>query len=613
DSDSDTYEVEAVVGRRLLKGKVQYLLKWKGYDERQWTDIEDCQSCTEKIEDFEKSLLKPDTTIRIASPAPEPSTTENEDRAPSEKSTSRKSKRAQSPSIEDSDDDDGKKKGRRSVRLSKPSQSSTSRNGRSRRAQKSPSQEEVNDQGRITPLSRPNKNAQENANGSQRVSSTSSSGGSNQLSPTRSRHARTALSSSEERNDAREGAEDTEDAAHAEFLATYGSALGIPVPGGSPKASSSKRPERGQSPDSDASSIIVVSVGRRPRPTPSSGSKRAKAVTIDSSDSEMEVKPSISRKSNGRKSNGRVGNFELKLKTSPHMKRRSNRWRRDSDNESDSEIVSTPSRKRHNTSMSSIVFGRNAGDESDTPSSQRQLNEVRRPSAKRSKRNEKTPEVVTVEDDDVMELIETRKRRPSIIIPRHGQRSIDDIAEELDQEQLMKSTTSVALLTPVIPPSIKSSGLSPLDQMLTTMIIIDPFVMPVDTSSDKDKKNKKRPEPIERTQDWASLNILRLEDLPGFVVWSAEAYSDEGHLIPEPSLQRNSVERFMDRDVERIVGYVPGGPVPFYIVKLALKEGETSVNVQEVVVGVEQCKLAIRVFPEAVSEYINRCARIRSR
>jgi len=33
------YEVEAIVGRKLVKGRVEFKIKWKGYDEISWEPI----------------------------------------------------------------------------------------------------------------------------------------------------------------------------------------------------------------------------------------------------------------------------------------------------------------------------------------------------------------------------------------------------------------------------------------------------------------------------------------------------------------------------------------------------------------------------------------------
>merc|ERR1712156_1086653 len=52
ESTDEDYEVEAIVDKRKRRGKIQYLVKWKGWDEKDnsW-EVEDNLDCTELIEE----------------------------------------------------------------------------------------------------------------------------------------------------------------------------------------------------------------------------------------------------------------------------------------------------------------------------------------------------------------------------------------------------------------------------------------------------------------------------------------------------------------------------------------------------------------------------------
>ena len=60
DSYDEEYEVEAIRDRRIFKGRVQYLIKWKNYPElsNTWEDEANLDGCKELLKDFMSKLQK---------------------------------------------------------------------------------------------------------------------------------------------------------------------------------------------------------------------------------------------------------------------------------------------------------------------------------------------------------------------------------------------------------------------------------------------------------------------------------------------------------------------------------------------------------------------------
>ncbi|XP_055308972.1 chromobox protein homolog hpl-1-like [Sitodiplosis mosellana] len=57
---SREYEVEAIIGRRVIRGKEKYRVKWTGYPEEEatWEPVESLQSCLELIIEFNENTAQ---------------------------------------------------------------------------------------------------------------------------------------------------------------------------------------------------------------------------------------------------------------------------------------------------------------------------------------------------------------------------------------------------------------------------------------------------------------------------------------------------------------------------------------------------------------------------
>jgi len=56
-SEGETYEVEKILDKRMVKGKAQYFIKWKGFDaeeENTWEPVENLD-CEDKIKEYNKN------------------------------------------------------------------------------------------------------------------------------------------------------------------------------------------------------------------------------------------------------------------------------------------------------------------------------------------------------------------------------------------------------------------------------------------------------------------------------------------------------------------------------------------------------------------------------
>ena len=55
----EEYEVEKVLEKRFRKGRVEYFVKWKNYDETTWEPLKNLTNVQDLIEKFEKKVKPP--------------------------------------------------------------------------------------------------------------------------------------------------------------------------------------------------------------------------------------------------------------------------------------------------------------------------------------------------------------------------------------------------------------------------------------------------------------------------------------------------------------------------------------------------------------------------
>merc|ERR1711952_290046 len=65
DEEEGVYEVEVVLDKRVKKGKLEYYVKWKHYDEWTWEPMAHLDNVKNLIEDFERRRLNSKTTNNI--------------------------------------------------------------------------------------------------------------------------------------------------------------------------------------------------------------------------------------------------------------------------------------------------------------------------------------------------------------------------------------------------------------------------------------------------------------------------------------------------------------------------------------------------------------------
>lgn len=93
-SEEETYEVEKILNKRLRLKKVQYQVKWKGYDKPTWEPEEYLSGCQDLIEEFEKDPLEKAPKKEKKSTKKTPKSTKKSTENKKEKSTEEEEKEA---------------------------------------------------------------------------------------------------------------------------------------------------------------------------------------------------------------------------------------------------------------------------------------------------------------------------------------------------------------------------------------------------------------------------------------------------------------------------------------------------------------------------------------
>ena len=56
EEEEEEYEVDAILKKRIKKGKVEYFVRWKYYNDTTWEPEENLQNVLQMIDDFEKKV-----------------------------------------------------------------------------------------------------------------------------------------------------------------------------------------------------------------------------------------------------------------------------------------------------------------------------------------------------------------------------------------------------------------------------------------------------------------------------------------------------------------------------------------------------------------------------
>jgi len=67
EEDAEVYEVEIVLDKRIKKGKLEYFVKWKNYDETTWEPLNNLLNVRDLIDDFERKQIQEEVSAIFGS------------------------------------------------------------------------------------------------------------------------------------------------------------------------------------------------------------------------------------------------------------------------------------------------------------------------------------------------------------------------------------------------------------------------------------------------------------------------------------------------------------------------------------------------------------------
>ncbi|GMT17782.1 hypothetical protein PFISCL1PPCAC_9079, partial [Pristionchus fissidentatus] len=510
DSDSSdvAYEVERVMGRRQKNGRVEYSLKWKGYNERTWEPIENCVTCRKMIDEFNKRFPLNGATISVDTPTAKP--------ADSPAKRGRPPKTPKAAANTDSAAANGGSRGDRS-----------SRREQAKKKSDSPVSVASSDSD-IQFIDTPKQKA---------AASTSKNGASSQKAA---------------------------------------------VAKGRPSRSAARRSTRSASRSSDgAGGDSDSSSGRPPASKKTRKSGRKSAATREEKSDDDDAKSDDDAESQSSSRKGREST-QSATRRSPIKRTHVNLAVDESPEEADED---NKKRKTTTTTPHRRLVIESSDEEADAGDEEKDK-EYRAPPPSAAQ----------------------PKRKPSLMPKRQPVSRKLNFDDDEDSDAA-SDDSDLPRRTVVAAPARTARRASSLEMVLAEAISVDPIVVPVQFPV----ANVNKPQALkvnEQLIDPSVMRMFRAKELPGLEVWSADAYSewlDTKGFDTRVALKDDGIEKFLGRDVERIVGYVPCGQVIFCLVKTAVKKGEKKVAISQLVHGVEST-LAARLFPKAFVHYTTQLA-----